>query len=682
MKRIKRLIIICCLLVITFISFNVKVNAKGELNNDPFSSYTVGPDYELIESPLAYEGVFVVNLGFKDVQDIYIDEEDNVFICDKGLKTIFKYNAKTQSYTKIGEDTLKGPTGVTTDVEGNIYVTDYDMPSIVKFNKNGEVIRVYERPIEALFGEDSQFKPNKIAVDKRQNMYITSNGNANGIIQLNKDGEFMGYFGPNNVKLTLSLFLKRLMLSKEDKEKFASLSPRVTTNIAIDNKNIVYTVIEGETGVSLKKYNVSGTNVLNKEGFYSNTYQDLTIDKDGFIYTVDKSTNGVVQVMDPEGNLLFQFGNTKTESFSMGEFVKAVGVSVDSKGNIWVLDNGGKNIQVFVKTAFAQIVIEAIKSYNNGNYDEASIYYQDILKQNASFVNSYIGLGKIAQRLQNYDQALAYFKIANYKSGYSEVFWELRDEWLNHNLIWLIAIVVVIILLRIFKVKKWLKAKGYLHFFEKLSDKANKSRFINEIKYVPKVLKKPSDVFYDVKFHLKVRTRTAILLLIMFTLINIFGDYFIRGYLFRSNTLDNMNFAFELLKWGLIIILFVIGNSLVSSLQNGEGFFRDILIGTSLAFAPIILFKLPVDVLSNFLTYNEGYIYNVLNSFLWLWSGFNLIFMIKEMHNYRVKELILNIFLTIIAVVILVLLYLVLYILAMQFFEFFIGLIKEGGARA
>lgn len=673
---ITKFMIFVVIIIITLILSNSKVNAKNELNNDPYNTYTVGLDQKLVSSPLAYEGVFVINPGFNDPRDIYIDKNDFTYICDKGNKVIYIYNPNTEEYKVIGEKELVGPTGVTTDEDNNIYVADYDGKCVVKFDSDGNQIKKYLRPTEALFGENSQFRPTKVVVDRRKNLYITSDGNSNGIIQLNEKGEFMGYFGPNNVKLTLSLFMKRLILSKEDRETYASLTPKPTTNLAIDNKNIIYTIIEGETGASLKKYNVSGTNILPKNSFFSNTYQDIFVDKNGFIYTVDTSSTGAIQVMDQEGSLLFKFGNTKNSSFSMGEFDKAKGISVDSKGNIWVLDGGGKNVQVFMKTEFTNTVMKAILCYNRGLYDEATIYYQEILEQNASFVNAYVGLGKISQRLQDYEKAIEYFKIANYKNGYSDVYWELRDKWLNNNIYLILVIIVLIILLKIFKVKD--KINPYT---TTTKDKMKKLRIIQELSYLVKILRKPNDVFYDVKYLLKVRIKTALIIFVIFILINIFGDYFIRGYLYRSNNIQDINFAFVLLRWGLIIVLFVIGNYLISTLQSGEGFFRDIFIGTILSFSPIILFKLPIDVISNFLTYNEAYIYNILNSVLWIWSIVNLLLMIKEIHNYTLKELILNVLLTFVAVIILVLLYLVMYLLTMQLVEFIIGLISESGAR-
>ena len=678
-KKIKIGLIFSLLICIISILFSSsRVNARDELNNNPYNTYTVGLEGELVSSPLAYEGVNVLNIGLVSPQDLFIDKNNVCFIADKDLKSVIRYDIDSATTTVIRND-LPSPSGVCTDTDGNIYVACEK--SVFKLDPTGEIIKEYTRPTEALFGEDSQYRPTKVVVDMNGNIFITSEGNSNGIIQLNNDGEFMGYFGPNNVNLTLQLFFKRLFLSKEDRETYASLTPKATTNLTIDNKNIVYTVIDGEAGVSLKKYNISGVNVLAKAGFFSNSYQDITVDSDGFIYAVCRSTEGVVQVMDTEGTLLFSFGSTRNSSLMMGEFDSASGIAIDKNKNIWVLDNGGKSIQIFRKTEFATTVTNAILAYNEGNYDKAEEYYHEIIRQNASFVSAYIGLGKIYQRLEKYNDAIHYFKLANYKTGYSEVFWELRDNWFNRNLVWMIIVLFVLIIIFAFKLHKklWKLTKIDLSRFK---EKINSYKLTEELKYLFRILRKPNDVFYDIKYGLKIRQRTAWGIFLVFILINIFGDYFIRGYIFRGANASDINFAFELLRWGLVIFLLVIGNYLISTLQSGEGFFRDIFIGTIYSFAPLILFKLPIDILSNALTYNEGYLYTIFNALLWIWSIFNVILMIKEIHNYKVGELILNIILTFVAVIIMILLFLVLYILTMQLIEFFIGVFSEVGYRS
>ena len=158
---------------------------------------------------------------------------------------------------------------------------------------------------------------------------------------------------------------------------------------------------------------------------------------------------------------------------------------------------------------------------------------------------------------------------------------------------------------------------------------------------------------------------------------NIFCDYLLTGYLFRSGNVENFNLGFELLKWGLIIVLFVISNYLISSLQNGEGFFRDVFISTIYCFAPLILFKIPLSIVTNVLSYNEAYLVTLSNVVLWGVSILYVILMIKDVHNYKLGALVLNIVLTFIAMIVMVLIYLMVYILSMQLLQFFAGLIEE-----
>ena len=54
-----------------------------------------------------------------------------------------------------------------------------------------------------------------------------------------------------------------------------------------------------------------------------------------------------------------------------------------------------------------------------------------------------------------------------------------------------------------------------------------------------------------------------------------------------------------------------------------------------------------------------------------------VVLMIKDVHNYKLGGLILNIILTAVAMIVMVLIYLMVYILSMQLIEFFINLIEE-----
>ena len=383
--------------------------------------------------------------------------------------------------------------------------------------------------------------------------------------------------------------------------------------------------------------------------------------------------------------MLFTFGNkslstTSNTLYSIGYFSSPVGIDVDSNGNIWVLDNVDKSIQVFTRTKFAATVINAMNLYNEGMYEEAEIAYQEVVTQNSSFTQAYIGLGNIAQREQRFEEARDYFKIANYKAGYSNAFWEIRDGWISDNILWVFAAIALVCLFNFFNVKFSIYAKiGFDP--EKAKAKINKNSYVKEFKYLKRMIAHPADTVYDIKFLQKIRFSTGLIFFALFVIINIACDTAITGYIFRTQLDSEVNIMFELLKWGLVVLLIIIGNFLVSSLQKGEGFFRDIFIGVMVAFAPLLLFKLPLSIISNVLTFNEAYIFDLINLVLWAWSIFNVIYVIKAVHNYTIGELIVNLILTAVAVIILVFLFLMVYILFMQFYQFVAGLVEEAILR-
>lgn len=683
MKKRLTLVFLVVLCVLSMFSLTAKVDAKNGLSNSPYTTQIIGIGGELVNSSTAYEGIFVYNPGFNKPADIFIGENDLVYVADSGNKRVLVYDHENGTYRSItGKDgenneVLVQPTGVWVTDEGYIFVADQGKKSVFKLDSEGNVLATYGKPTQSLYGEETEYIPTKVAVDSAGNIFITSQGNTNGIVQLNNRGEFLGYFGPNKVNITFDLLFKRFFMSEEDREIYASLSGKATTNITIDNRNTVYSVIDKEGSVSLKKYNVNGINILSGNTFYTPSYQDVWVDENGFIYAVDNEKDGVISVIDTEGNLLFKFGNTRSGSTSIGQFDKASGISVDSKGNIWVLDTNSNNIQVFMRTDYANTVMNALLNYNEGNYDRAVELYNEVIEKNASFVQAYIGLGKICQRNQEFEEALDYFRIADYKSGYSEVYWELRDDWLGENLIWAMIVIVALLVLKIFHVygklyDRFMPLKG-----KNFVNKIKGLKVMSELKYLVHILKHPFDTFYDIKFGQKIRFRTAVGLLVFFIAMNIACDYFITGYLFRPGSVDNFNLGFELLKWGLIIVVFVISNYLISSLQNGEGFFRDIFISTVFCFAPLILFKLPLSIVSNVMTYNETYLFDLANTVMWGVSLLYCVLMIKDIHNYKLGGLILNIVLTAVAMIVIVLIYLMVYILSMQLIQFFASLIEE-----
>ncbi len=652
-------------------------NAEASITNIPYPTYSFGLTGELVSTATAYEGTFILNPGFNNPQDIYIDKEDNVYVADTDNKRIYEYNPNTKESSEIGLGILKKPTGVFVDKDLDIYVADASLNEVLCFDKTGVLQKTYEKPDEPLFGEDAPFVPLKVLVDASKNVYVISEGGSNGIIQMDANGDFLGYYGVNKVQLNFALYFKRMLMSADQRAKYASLVPKPATNLAIDKKGLIYTITENEYNTPIKKLNIEGNNILTGRSYPDPMYKDIFVDNNGMIYTVSNNSDSraVISVHDSTGNLIFSFGSKNPGSLKIGQFDTPVGIAVDNNGDIWVLDQIANNVQVFTKTEFSNEVISAITAYDVGDYDKSKELFNDVVRQNAMFSLAHSNLGNLYAKDGNYKQALDSYKIANDKTGYSDMYWELRDAWIANNLVYLLIIIVgLYIALKIFGIYKN-KIKGYQILKNKVAIFKQKP-LIKELSLLKRILRDPNDVVYEIKFRQSVRLKTALLLYIIFIFLNIICNYYIKGYLFRGQSTDVV-LSFEILKWFLPLILFGIANHLINSLQSGEGFYRDIFIGLIYALSPIFLFKIPIDLLSNLLTYNEAFLYKLAYLIMYAWTVLNVIIVIKEINNYKIGQLIINLLLTLFTMLMMIVLYLVFNVLINQMLTFIQGIIQE-----
>lgn len=642
----------------------------------PYTTVTAGIGGRYAYSAPAYDSLFILNKPLKSASDLFIGPDQKIYIADTGNKQVMIYDPSSNLTSTFTTSQFVQPTGLFVDDE-SIYVADPQAKLVFKFDLQGQLLTTFGRPAEVIFGEEEYYAPTKVVVDARGNLYITSDGNANGLVQLNALGEFVRYFGMNTVSIDVGLLIRRAFMTDAQKELLAPLRPKASTNLAIDHRNLIYTVIYGETGVSMKKLNVEGNDIFTGEHlYYEESYVDITVDSKGYVYLISDSLDGfAISVHDRSGNLLFRFGYNQVGSSIMGVLEKPTGIAVDSQGNIWVLDAIGNNIQVFVKTQFAATVMGAIDAYEAGFYEESMRLYNEVIMQNNTFIAAYKGRGLLYQRQYLYDLALEDFRIADYKAGYSDVFWEYRDEWMSQNFLWIVAVIALFVIAKLV-LKKVDVSTIIPAQIKNLHNRWKASQLRYELGYLVRVLKDPADVVYEIKYQQKLRWSTAVLFFVIFIAVNILSDNFIRGNLFKPAGTDIV-LSFELLRYGLLFLILTLSNQLMSSLQNGEGFFRDVFMVAIVSMAPLILLKVPLDLLSNILTYNEQFIFDLGNFIIIGWSLFNVLYTIREVHNYRVGELIINIVLTLFTALILVLLYLVLSVLFGQVIQFVIGIATE-----
>lgn len=680
-------------LFISFVLFLVVVPAVTVKAEAPYVTRTINRFGEWVETQEAYEPVAVIkSFGdgdtFNKPKDLFITEDDTIFIADTGNKRIVVLNADYELITTFGEDRLTTPTGVF--VRDNlVYIADFgkedDLTSgrvfIYQFDKEQKVATFYkelDRPVSKILEVDQfVFRPEKIAVDKNHTMFIVSQGSYNGILLVNSENRFLNYFAPNNVQGTLWDRLMYLLYSDNPRVILTKKIPPPPYNVSLDDNGFIYTVtqtvIRNNIGDTIKKVNIGGVNFYPVDMIANDKFVDSYPGHVGNLYVATQ--NGFIYEYDYDGNVLFIFAGNGYGYDKVGLFSSISGIAVDSQGNLLVLDDNRNNLQIFKETLFAKTVHEALALYNEGRYIESLSIWEEVLRYNSMYdlAHKGIGLAKFMQR--DFHAALEKFRIANAKKEYSDAFWEIRNEWLLRNAG--ILMVVIFGLYVVFKTVQLTNRRyAYLTPVKATLKKLKNVKTINELLFAFRYIKNPADACYEVKYHRRITVRTSILMLVILFILYILSILY-TGFLFNNFVLERTVLFKEALKIIFPIIAFVIANHLISSLMEGEGTFRAIFINTIGALMPLYIIFPFLIIISNFITYNEAFIYHFGVFVMLAWSGVMLFANVKETHNYTVKQTIINILLTILMMIIIILVAIMVYIMVIQVVEFVVDIVKE-----
>lgn len=134
----------------------------------------------------------ITELGLKTPEDLYIDENNMLYIADTGNKRILKYDiAKGEVVGELTSPDFSSPRGVFVTENGDIYVADSGAKLVLAFDKDFNQILKLGKPDTPIFA-DTNFEPKRIAVDGGGNIYLIGEGVYNGVIQMATTGEFFG----------------------------------------------------------------------------------------------------------------------------------------------------------------------------------------------------------------------------------------------------------------------------------------------------------------------------------------------------------------------------------------------------------------------------------------------------------------------------------------------------------
>jgi hypothetical protein len=637
----------------------------------PYPTFTTSVNNDLIYTQTAYlpNGFIESDVLLSGASDLFL--KNNLFyIADTDNKRVVVLDQLGNLIKEING--FSKPTGLFVDRKNNLYVCDYDYNKVFKYDDQYNLVFEYERPTEPIFGQASLFRPLKVLVDLRGNVFILGEGSTSGLIELSATGEFLGFFGANYSDN--SIFQKIIKLFNVT---LASNLPPSSTNIADDPKGSIYTV-NPKDGL-LKKFNIASVDTLNYNFSLGEGVLPVSVYVSSLLDIYVLFNDGTIVEHDSNGRPFFIFNiydylGTKR----IGLAANPVDLVVDEKNNIYVLDAKGTKILTYIESEFAGLVHEGLAKTIDGIYDKET--WTKILKLNSSFVLANLSMGKIFYSEKNYSDALVYYQRAEDRALYSEAYSEIRYQFIQSYFV-PILIVFIVILVSI-KVLKTVdnKTTVFTNYKEKRKIFLNK-KLPKELIYSFNLIKHPIDTFIDLKQIKSSSVLTATILYIL-VFISLSLKNILSSFMFNNVTIENYNLFNELIIYVALVFLFIISNFLISSINDGEGSLKDIYIGFAYALFPIILLSIPITILTYVFTLNESFVISFLNFFMIAYSVILSIFMIKETHDYTTSNLVKNVILTIFTGLIIILVVFIIYLLTNQMIDFFETIIKEVLKRA
>lgn len=664
-----------------FVVLTFTLTSESVLANTAYKTFTEDGYGQYVETQTAYTvRETIVQLDdelFIQAQDMKIGKDGLIYIADTGNQRILVGTSTGELVQVIGEDILQRPTGIFLSHDDKLYVADEVAAKIFVFQLDGKLLQEFERPDSVLFGETANFIPQKVAVDRRDNIYIISSGNPNGIIQMNANtGEFIGYFAPNQTVVTPLTAFRKAIFTEEQLSRMLDIIPATATNINMDEKGLVYAVSQGENVEGIRKLNVAGQNILE-----TTVYDDFPISVG--LGSLDNifvaGENGFIYEYTSEGNLLFVFGGQDDGRQRVGLFNKISAIALDEHDQIYALDPEKNQIQIFRPTEFADLVHTSLELYQNGDYAMSKEPWQEVIRLNGLFDFAYLGLGEAYFKEENYQEASEAFRQAKYKEGYSDAFWEVRNTWMREHIIYLVYILIGLVILR--KLFSFLNKKyQWTHRIRNKVRARFRLKWWDDIVFMKNMIRHPLNSYYSIQHENKTGMLSTVIWILIFFMLFIAEKYF-SGFIFRYVRDGEYTLGLDTGMFLGAFLLVISSLYLICTINDGEGKFQHIFSGFVYAFAPYFVFKPFLILISNVLTYNEAYLLYLANFIIYAWVAVLLYIMIKEINGYTNKETIKIILLTLFMILILLLLLFIVYILILQMIQFIISIINEGVYR-
>lgn len=461
----KKITSLCITLLIFILGFSLSISA--EVN---YPSYTYDYWRTPLPSVIPYR-VSQVVLGtsivtttpddaspqvLRNVEDIFVTDShyylvDNtskkVVVTNKSFQVehiLYKFQYGVDDGNQPLYYALERPRGIYVTDEF-IYITDEnDLRNgyIYVLNHQYELIQRVGRPDHPTYNTDV-FKPNKIVVDKAGRMYIVVVGAFEGIVELQKDGQFSRFIGVQPVQVNPIDLLWRRLMSREQLATTRLFLPVEYNAMSIDREGFIYATSSGSEAAPIQRINPKGSDVLRKNG-YVNPIGDIVRIPDQLrsgLTSIDVNSYGMYSVIDRTNKKIFTYNDegylnyvTGFEGEFEGNFLFPTAIRYDGE-SIVVSDSTSQRtiITIFEPTEFGSKINMANQLSYNGESIDAAAIWNEVLVMNSNYSLAHVGIGHAYYRERDYESAMKFYELGQDRMNYSKAYKEYRKIEFEKN---------------------------------------------------------------------------------------------------------------------------------------------------------------------------------------------------------------------------------------------------------
>ncbi|MBO5322250.1 MAG: YIP1 family protein [Clostridia bacterium] len=677
------------MLLVSLLTTNVYATtfktSSVETEETPFESYTywegLGNNSKTtVYCKPMYEPKTVIDsasLGtalFGSVDDI-CTADGYTYILDSASSKIYildkNYNLSTEINNIVYNDevlSIVGASGIF--VKGDkIYIADTKNARILVIDINGNVLHNLTLPESKLIPSDFKYSPQRIAVDSRDYLYISSDGSYYGALVYSPTMEFLGFYGANTVATSVGDAIKNLIneIFSTDEKRAASVRalPYQFTDFVVGPNDFVYTVTS-DSGTDtpkgqVKRLNPGGKDVLGKVDYNfadesnrlakTQSLKAIDVDNDGFFYVLESGLYNRIFWYDRESNLMCVFGGSKGQQHQTGTVSLGGAIAINGT-DVIVSDPVSKNATVYSITEYGNATRTAQLDTLNDNFEDTVESWNEIIKFDVNNQLAYQGLAKAYYTMGDYEKAIEFSKLGADRETYADSFVKLRtaflEKWFTLGFLCLAVILAALVwLLQLKKKKAFVLVKN------------------EKVKNMFSSVFHPFESFRLVKEKNMGSVTCATVLLALFYIVTAVSDV-ASGYAFNRFDASSYNSFFVLLRTVALVLLFVISNWLVCVLMGGIGKLKEIYMVTCYSLIPTIVSTVVGVVLSHILSPDEFVFVTIFQSICVIYTFIILAVGIMKIHDFEFGKFLGTTVVTVIAMLIIVFLIFLVFMLAQQ----------------